>query len=126
MNIKQMGDKFSQTIDFKKGSSYSTVMIDSDQKEDFLSIQSHIKKLRILEIPTTEDLFSVVRKDIVNRKEVLFISKNQAQLAVAKVLGADTCFINQGNNDFIDMSPTYEVSSIKQLEDFKVKEKSLF
>ena len=109
---------------FEDGSNfnYNVILVDSDMREDCSSIFQGQKDIIIEELPPLErdmmiDYFSKKTEDASKEnKRILLLTSQQSTLYFAREFSMDTCLINNGTNDFVSFSTTYEVPNVKQLK----------
>lgn len=70
---------------------------------------------------TIHHLLQTSEQYLREEKNVLFVTANQATLVVAQELGFDTCFINTGLNDALEIRPTYEFFSKGEQTPFQLR-----
>lgn len=111
---------------FEDGSNfnYNVILVDSDMREECNSVFQGQQDIIIEELPPLErdmmiDYFSKKTEDASKEnKRILLITSQQSTLYFAREASLDTCFINNGTNDFVSFSTTYEVPNVKQLKRF--------
>ena len=109
---------------FEDGSNfnYNVILVDSDMREECSSIFQGQKDIIIEALPPLErdmmiDYFSKKTEDASKEnKHILLITSQQSTLYFAREFSMDTCLINNGTNDFVSFSTTYEVPNVKQLK----------
>lgn len=103
---------------------YNIILVDSDKKEECSSLfQDHediiIETLPSFQRESLPNYFSQKKEEEAKaNKRILLITSQQSTLYFANEASMDTCFINNGINDFVSFSTTYEVPNVKQLKRF--------
>lgn len=90
---------------------------------------SSTEKIKHLYVTTRDgrDFRSMVIRHSDPSEQILAVSFDQEDLVLAHAYQLDTCFLNKGNNDQLDISPTYEKKIVFQKRKLAIdkSEKSL-
>ena len=113
---------FVEKKDKEESFPYHAIFIDADKREKFLSLLPSELYLCVVSLPEFKDeqdmiryVIEISRDDQKNSLQSLLISEKQDLVIFAEHVGIDSCFVNNGYNDNIDYTTTYEVPDIKRL-----------
>ena len=102
-------------------SNYQVLLIDNEIDINIFSALLPIKEksVEISSITQDDDIEMYFAQQTRNYQEqdihALYVSANPKKLVVARDFRMDTCFLNNGINDFLDFDKTYEIPVTKKL-----------
>lgn len=102
-------------------SNYQVLLIDNEIDINIFSALLPIKEkaIEISSITQDDDIEMYFAQQTRNYQEhdihALYVSANPKKLVVARDFRMDTCFLNNGINDFLDFDKTYEIPVTKKL-----------
>lgn len=93
---------------------YQVLLIDNDLDINILSSLLPMKaKAELSSIPNDESIEMYFARQSMNYQKqgihALYVSCDPVKLVVAKDFQIDTCFLNNGINDFLDFDKNYEI-----------------